>query len=120
MPEGQIEAPGDNRTDSSDSLAACRNGGVDASCLRTERDDDVVGEVFSIVWPLPRFGGLWRLGANLPLGRGNFRPGACAGSGTPELREQVGRLVTRAEMRRVEDANVRPSRKCVEEGVMSW
>jgi signal peptidase I len=31
---------------------------VDASCLRTVRDDDVVGEVFSIVWPIPRFGGV--------------------------------------------------------------
>ena len=39
-------------------VAACRGGGVDASCLRTVRDDDVVGEVFSIVWPLPRFGGV--------------------------------------------------------------
>ncbi|MFT4231192.1 MAG: signal peptidase I, partial [Leucobacter sp.] len=59
VPEGMMLVLGDHRAMSSDGIAECRGSPeADADCVRWVRREDVVGEVFSVVWPLNRFGGL--------------------------------------------------------------
>lgn len=60
VPAGMLLVLGDHRGASSDSISGCRgtDAGSSESCVRWARVDDVTGEVFAVVWPLGRFGGV--------------------------------------------------------------
>lgn len=68
VPEGMLLMLGDHRGASSDGVLRCRGsdgtGSADAvgagadTCVRWVKASDVYGEVFAVVWPLNRFGGL--------------------------------------------------------------
>ncbi len=75
VPEGMLLVLGDHRGASSDGILPCRGvpagagtgaeaseaddaGGSADGCARWVRVSDVYGEVFAIIWPLNRFGGL--------------------------------------------------------------
>ena len=54
---------GDHRSRSSDSIIACRRttstaDSPDSACARFAMRDDIVGKVFTRIWPLSRFGGV--------------------------------------------------------------
>lgn len=60
VPEERLLMLGDHRQASSDGIAQCR-GKVwpdSEGCVRWAREEDVVGEVWIVVWPLDRFGAL--------------------------------------------------------------
>ncbi|MEE2524690.1 signal peptidase I [Pseudarthrobacter sp. J75] len=59
VPEGQLLALGDHRSQSSDSVFLCRSSGAPMpaeECVRTVPVSSVVGRVFIKVWPLNRLG----------------------------------------------------------------
>lgn len=56
---------GDHRSNSSDSVVACRGGDAPATCVRVIRLGDVVGEAFAVAWPLNGWG---RVLSTSPLG----------------------------------------------------
>ena len=64
VPTGQLVLLGDHRSNSEDSVAACRypvqanpgTAGSTPSCVRTAAATAVVGQVFFRVWPLDRIG----------------------------------------------------------------
>ncbi|RGE19794.1 signal peptidase I [Leucobacter sp. wl10] len=60
VPERRLLALGDHRSASNDGITRCRSrdGPSSESCVRWARTDDVLGEVFAVVWPLNRWGGL--------------------------------------------------------------
>ncbi|MDO9396867.1 MAG: signal peptidase I [Herbiconiux sp.] len=59
VPEGSYLALGDHRSASSDSIAHCRGTPTTTDdCVRLVRRDDIVGEVFQIVFPFSRWSGI--------------------------------------------------------------
>jgi len=54
VPEGAYLVMGDNRANSSDSVAQCRARQTTQDCARFVPREDMVGRVFAIVWPLDR------------------------------------------------------------------
>lgn len=59
VPEGSYLVLGDHRSGSSDGASHCRREEAEApGCFRWANDDDVVGRVAAIVWPISRWSGL--------------------------------------------------------------
>lgn len=59
VPENSMLVMGDHRSNSADSVIACRGtvGEQARGCARFVRDEDVVGQVFTTVWPPSNWGG---------------------------------------------------------------
>ncbi|RFA15168.1 signal peptidase I [Subtercola boreus] len=58
VPAGQYFVLGDHRSNSNDSIFACRGGGGPPGCLKMVGRDDIVGRAFAIVLPPGRWSGL--------------------------------------------------------------
>lgn len=59
VPRNQFVVLGDHRSNSADSMADCRGKTSPGECtVATVRRSDLVGKVFAIVWPIPRWGGV--------------------------------------------------------------
>ena len=61
VPAGKLLMLGDHRSDSNDSVYACRGRGVGTDpqgCAKWASADHVAGRVVSIAWPLNRLGGV--------------------------------------------------------------
>lgn len=51
VPEGRLLVMGDHRSNSADSVVACRGAGATADCARLVDERRVVGRVFAKAWP---------------------------------------------------------------------
>ncbi|QPZ37472.1 signal peptidase I [Paramicrobacterium chengjingii] len=56
VPAEQYVVLGDSRANSSDSLIECRGSSASDNCVRTVQRSDIVGKLFTVVWPIGNLG----------------------------------------------------------------